>query len=336
MDKDKEKARNRKPESASTSGSGSAGQHEDRDDKEKGKDKKEKEGLIPTLYHNFVESLESALHSMADGPCCQQSKLPSFTLEGIAQFIKTGKPENVIVMTGAGISTAAGIPDFRSPGSGLYDNLQKYNLPDPQAIFEIGFFRKNPEPFFALAKELVPEHLKPTRTHYFIRLLEKKGILKRWYTQNIDSLEYLTGIPEDKVVTAHGSFRQSTCLKCKQQYDYEWTRDKVLHSSNHIPRCEKDNCNGIVKPNIVFFGENLPRRFFECAMTDFPKCDLLIIIGTSLIVQPFAGMVHEVNDDCPRLLINMEAAGKIGSREKALGIPGLCYDSNCNKRYFFF
>ena len=65
MDKDKEKARNRKPESASTSGSGSAGQHKDKDDKEKGKDKKEKEGLIPTLYHNFVESLESALHSVA-------------------------------------------------------------------------------------------------------------------------------------------------------------------------------------------------------------------------------------------------------------------------------
>lgn len=78
---------------------------------------------------------------------------------------------------------AAGIPDFRSPGSGLYDNLQKYNLPYPQAIFEINFFRENPKPFFILAKELYPGIFKPTPGHYFIRLLQDKGLLLRHYTQ---------------------------------------------------------------------------------------------------------------------------------------------------------
>lgn len=78
---------------------------------------------------------------------------------------------------------AAGIPDFRSPGSGLYDNLQKYNLPYPQAIFEINFFRENPKPFFVLAKELYPGIFKPTIGHYFIRLLQEKGYLLRHYTQ---------------------------------------------------------------------------------------------------------------------------------------------------------
>ncbi|KAJ1351148.1 NAD-dependent protein deacetylase sirtuin-2 [Parelaphostrongylus tenuis] len=117
------------------------------------------------IYSRFVNSFESALNSLtstvssavggsAERRCLEKSKLKSFTLEGIAEFIKTERPSRVIVMSGAGISTSAGIPDFRSPGSGLYDNLQKYNLPDPQAIFDISFFRKNPEPFFELSKEL--------------------------------------------------------------------------------------------------------------------------------------------------------------------------------------
>ena len=78
--------------------------------------------------------------------------MSSVDFEGILAYIKAGKAKNIITMAGAGISTSAGIPDFRTPGSGLYDNLQKYNLPDPQAIFDIGFFRSNPEPFFQLAK----------------------------------------------------------------------------------------------------------------------------------------------------------------------------------------
>ncbi|KHJ83357.1 transcriptional regulator, Sir2 family, partial [Oesophagostomum dentatum] len=83
--------------------------------------------------------------------------------------------------------------------TGVCDNLQKYRLPHPQAVFDMDFFRENPVPFFDLCKELFANHLKPTPCHYFMKLLHNKGILRRWYTQNIDLLEYLTGIPEDKI-----------------------------------------------------------------------------------------------------------------------------------------
>uniref|UniRef100_A0A1I7XAE0 Deacetylase sirtuin-type domain-containing protein n=1 Tax=Heterorhabditis bacteriophora TaxID=37862 RepID=A0A1I7XAE0_HETBA len=255
--------------------------------------KSKKKDILPGLYNRFVESFENALNTVTgDSRCTSKSRLSMLNLEGVAEYILTERPCNVIVMTGAGISTSAGIPDFRSPDSGLYDNLQKYDLPDPQAIFEITFFNRKPEPFFTLAKELFPDNLKPTPCHYFIRLLEKKGILRRWFTQNIDGLEYMTGIPEDKVVAAHGSHRSSTCMKCSQKYNLRWITDRLRDPSCIIPKCEK--CDGVVKPDIVFFGENLPKRFFQCAISDFPKCDLLIIMGTSLIVQPFAGIVHEV------------------------------------------
>ena len=106
--------------------------------------------------------------------------LSSLDVDGVVEYIKDGRAKNIIVMAGAGISTSAGIPDFRTPGSGLYDNLQKYNLPNPTAIFDIGYFAKNPKPFFTLAKELYPGSFNPTPSHYFVKLLEEKGIAAKW------------------------------------------------------------------------------------------------------------------------------------------------------------
>ena len=105
------------------------------------------------------------------------------TIEELCKRLRGGSFKKVVMMVGAGVSVAAGIPDFRSPGTGLYDNLKSYNLPTPQAVFEIDFFHKDPRPFFALAKELYPGRFKPTPAHYFIRLLEDKGYLLRCYTQ---------------------------------------------------------------------------------------------------------------------------------------------------------
>lgn len=325
-------ARSRKP------GTSIAGEAEQSSDEDK---------MTPKhgFYDRFVESFENALNAVtntistavksgSEGHCGPKSKLKSFTLEGIAEFIKSDRPTNVIVMTGAGTSTSAGIPDFRSPGSGLYDNLQKYNLPDPQAVFDISFFRKKPEPFFDLCKELFPERLKPTVCHYFVRLLEKKGILRRWFTQNVDALEFLTGIPEEKVVTAHGSPRSSTCTACGEKFDLQWLRDRLKAKGCLVPRCHR--CDGVVKPDIVFFGENLPRRFFHCAISDFPQCDLLLIMGTSLVVQPFASMVNEVSEEVPRLLINKEQVGRSGTFERTIGVQGLCYGLKENTRDVFW
>merc|ERR1719329_2122429 len=98
-------------------------------------------------------------------------RLASFDLDGIARYIKEYECKRVVVMCGAGISTSAGIPDFRTPGSGLYDNLQRFNLPQPESVFDIDYFRDSPEAFYDLAKEMWPGNFDPTPTHYFLKLL---------------------------------------------------------------------------------------------------------------------------------------------------------------------
>ncbi|KAG2219821.1 hypothetical protein INT45_006264 [Circinella minor] len=236
------------------------------------------------------------------------SLLKDQSLESIAQLIKDKKASKVIVLTGAGISTKAGIPDFRTKGTGLYDNLQKFKLPYPEAIFDMEFFEEKPEPFYALAKEIYPGKYYPTKTHYFIRLLHEKGLLLRNFTQNIDTLERLTGLPEDKIVEAHGSFATASCIECDKEAVEEDVRECVKHAK--VPRCEK--CDGLIKPDITFFGESLPNRFFE-NLDDFDEAELLIVIGTSLKVQPFASLIDSVADHVPRLLINKEMAGASNS-----------------------
>ncbi|XP_034501793.1 NAD-dependent protein deacetylase sirtuin-3, mitochondrial isoform X5 [Ailuropoda melanoleuca] len=144
------------------------------------------------------------------------SKKEKLFLEDIAELIQARACQRVVVMVGAGISTPSGIPDFRSPGSGLYSNLQQYGLPYPEAIFELAFFSHNPKPFFALAKELYLRSCRPNVIHYFLRLLHDKGLLLRLYTQNIDGLERVSGIPASKLVEAHGSFASATCTVCQR------------------------------------------------------------------------------------------------------------------------
>ncbi|XP_057191112.1 NAD-dependent protein deacetylase sirtuin-3, mitochondrial isoform X2 [Triplophysa rosa] len=226
------------------------------------------------------------------------------TLEDIAANIGERRFKRIVVMAGAGISTPSGIPDFRSPGSGLYDNLQRYNLPYAEAIFEINYFHHNPNPFFTLAKELYPGNYKPNLTHYFIRLLHDKGQLLRMYTQNIDGLERLAGVPPKMLVEAHGTFATATCTVCRRDYEGEELRNDIMKGT--VPRCSV--CKGVIKPDIVFFGEELPQQFFTY-LTDFPMADLLIIMGTSLEVEPFASLAGAVRSSVSRLLINRDLVG---------------------------
>ncbi|KAF7698976.1 hypothetical protein HF521_003718 [Silurus meridionalis] len=214
--------------------------------------------------------------------------VPLGALETVGRLIKLGRVRNVVVVAGAGISTASGIPDFRTPGTGLYANLKKYNLPYPEAIFNIDYFSDDPRPFFSLAKELYPGRHRPNYIHYFIRMLHQKGLLLRMYTQNIDGLEKMCGIPDDKLVEAHGNFATASC-----HFD-------------SVPTCSF--CSATVKPNVVFFGEDLPETYFQHE-TDFPKADLLIIMGTSLKIEPFASLVNTVKPRVPRLLLNRHAVG---------------------------
>ncbi|KAJ2746278.1 NAD-dependent protein deacetylase sirtuin-2 [Coemansia sp. BCRC 34301] len=248
----------------------------------------------------------------------------SSSLEAIADMVATGKAKHVIVMAGAGISTDAGIPDFRSPGTGLYDNLQQFNLPHPEAIFSIDYFRRNPKPFYVLAKELYPGQYLPTLSHFFVKLLAQKGLLLRHYTQNIDCLERAAGIDSELIIEAHGSFHTAHCIgrKCRKEYSQAWVKEQIFQDS--IPRC--DTCDSLVKPDITFFGEGLPPRFFELLPEDFAKCDLLIVMGTSLLVQPFASIIDQVGPRVPRLLINRMRVGE----SKTLGV-GFDFDGRCSQ-----
>ncbi|CAG8542270.1 9966_t:CDS:10 [Paraglomus brasilianum] len=276
-------------------------------------------GSVPTSTFSKIMSIWESMNKASEE---HVYVLDPPKLETVAELIKTGKVKNIIVMAGAGISTDAGIPDFRSPGTGLYDNLQKYDLPYPEAIFDIEYFRLKPEPFFELARELYPGNYLPTATHYFIKLLHEHQVLLRCFTQNVDTLERLAGVPEDKLVEAHGSFAEAKCLKCKKLADPVWMREVIL--SGEIPKCP--HCQkGIVKPCITFFGESLPDKFFR-HLQDFSVCDLLIVIGTSLQVQPFAGLIDNVDSDVPRLLINRDAAG-------VHGISGYGFDFEGKYKY---
>ncbi|EEB06048.2 Sir2 family histone deacetylase Hst2 [Schizosaccharomyces japonicus yFS275] len=241
-------------------------------------------------------------------------------LKNVADDIKNGKYKNICVMVGAGISTAAGIPDFRSPKTGIYHNLQKFNLPYAEAIFDLEYFRENPKPFFELAYELMPGRYMPTPTHYFLRLMNEKGLMLRCFTQNIDTLERIAGVPEDKIVEAHGSFQYNRCIECKEMADSGYVRHCI--ETKDVPLCEK--CKGYVKPTIVFYGEGLPSRFFDCMYEDMEKCDLALVIGTSLLVHPFADLPEIATENCQRLLINREVVGDFSERESDLMVLGDC------------
>ena len=241
----------------------------------------------------------------------------------IAKALGDGHFRQVVCLVGAGASTASGIPDFRTKGTGLYDNLVKFKLPEPEAIFDLDFYEQNPEPFLMLAKDLYPGKYQPNTSHYFMRLLHDKKVLHRIYTQNIDGLERLAGIPADKLVEAHGTFSSASCLSCRRAQDTAAVKSMIMEGRR--PRCVQ--CKGLVKPDIVFFGEDLPSRFYRMYRTDLKACDLLIVMGTSLSVEPFASLVDEVRSCVPRLLVNRELVGPFSRRRRStrrlFGAPDL-------------
>lgn len=260
------------------------------------------------------------------------------TMEEIAIGIKEKKYKNIAFMVGAGISTGAGIPDFRSPETGLYANLEKLNLPYPEAVFDIDYFKKHPEAFYTLADGLYPGKYSPTKFHKFIKKIQDAGLLKRVYTQNIDTLERLAGVDEKYMIEAHGSFAKNFCIECKHSMSVEeikeamWGEDFEKSDKKGkkvgIPRCKNKICKnkkqgGLVKPSIVFFGEQLPKSFFQALEDDLPdEVDLAIVAGTSLTVQPFASLPTMVN--CPRILFNDERVGNIGRKRNDVVVIGDC------------
>ena len=241
--------------------------------------------------------------------------------EPLVKKLKEGK--KVSFFTGAGISTNAGIPDFRSPETGLYANLAKLNLPYAEAVFDIDYFRDDPKAFYTLAEELFPGKFKPTKFHYMIRLLQDKNLLQRVYTQNIDTLERIAGVKDEYIVEAHGSFASNHCIDCSHEMSTEQVIAAMADKTKNdgIPTCGK--CQGYVKPDIVFFGEGLPSRLFELWDEDSETLEIAIVAGTSLTVYPFAGLHSEVGKDALRVLINNETVGDFKEKKRKSDIIAL-------------
>jgi NAD-dependent deacetylase len=189
----------------------------------------------------------------------------------------------VIVLTGAGLSTAAGIPDFRGP-QGLYVT-RRY---DPEKVFEADWFRHEPRFFYEFARDFVEmvKDVEPTFTHRFLADMEKKGLLEAVITQNIDMLHQLAG--NRAVIELHGSPRAAYCTSCGKRFvdlTYPWW-EKVMNSSPNPPVPFCPACLGVIKPEIVFFGETLD--WFGEAERLVYQCDLLMVLGSSLQVAPAA------------------------------------------------
>jgi NAD-dependent SIR2 family protein deacetylase len=246
-------------------------------------------------------------------PLVQSQPIPE-AIQQIATLLASFKYTNIVVLTGAGISVSAGIPDFRSPNTGLYDNLAKYNLPYPEAVFDLSYYKSNPGPFIQLACELWPGIChSPTITHSFIALLERKGVLLRNYTQNIDCLDVLAGVSEETMIECHGHFRTASCTKCHSPYDGNECKRTIVEQKT-VPLCTRNDCGGYVKPDIVFFGEDLPPKFHTCVKKDMQKADLLLVMGTSLMVSPVNMIPNMVSNKCIRILLNNECVGSFAKK----------------------
>jgi NAD+-dependent protein deacetylase SIR2 len=164
----------------------------------------------------------------------KRAKLLSYnTVDDAVHLLQHSK--NIIVLTGAGISTSLGIPDFRSKGTGLYAQLDHLGLSDPQEVFDIRVFKDDPTIFYSVAKDIIPSTSRYTPTHAFIALLQAKGKLLTNYSQNIDNLEAKAGILPEKLVQCHGSFATASCVKCGHKVDGETIFPDIRAGT--IPRC---------------------------------------------------------------------------------------------------
>jgi len=137
--------------------------------------------------------------------------------------------------------------------------------------------------------------------------------LRRIYTQNIDALEVLAGIPPEKIIEAHGSFQSAYCTQCQETYDLRWLKREIFspETNDEVPKCEK--CQGVVRPDVVLFGESLPGKFWSHQTDDFSCCDLLLVLGTSLVVSPFNTLVGKPKSSVSRCYINKTKPGASSS-----------------------
>lgn len=217
-------------------------------------------------------------------------------LDQIAKLIQHAR--YAIAFTGAGISTPSGIPDFRSPKSGLWRDV------DPMAVASIYGFRNNPAAFYNWIYPLtrLTFNAQPNPAHYALAKLEAHSLLRAVITQNIDMLHTRAG--SQSVFELHGHLREATCIRCFRIYPAEPIIRKFL-DDRQVPYCAE--CGGVIKPNVILFGEQLPIQQLLAAQDAARKADLVIVVGSSLEVAPASDIpVLALQNGAKLVIINLD------------------------------
>ncbi|KAI0564281.1 Sirtuin [Gracilaria domingensis] len=252
---------------------------------------------VAALLHAFYRARRRA-------PSPPSARPPRVTLAHVASLVLSAR--NIVALVGAGVSVSSGIPDFRSAG-GVYDAvMRRFDLCDPQQIFCLEEFRHDPSMFFQFASHIMPQpHVRPSPTHFFLAELQRTNQLLRLYSQNIDGLERAAGVSKGRTVLCHGSFLTATCIRssCARRVPGSAIARDVRRA--RVPRCPACR-RGVLKPDIVFFGERLPDRVGSSIAADVSRADLLLVLGTSLRVAPVARIPGFFDSKVPRVLINRE------------------------------
>lgn len=204
------------------------------------------------------------------------------------------KAKRIVVLTGAGISTPSGIPDFRSEGSGLWSH------DEPMEVASLITFRTAPEKFFHWFRPLAGQifDAQPNAAHGAIAELESSGRTTTIVTQNIDGLHQKAG--SKKVLELHGTIRTLSCTQCFKQFDSPPFLQAYIDDGT-IPLCL--NCNGILKPDVILFGEQLPQSAWMEAQRETHQADLMLVAGSSLEVLPVAGLPVQALDRGAHLIV---------------------------------
>jgi len=188
---------------------------------------------------------------------------------------------NAVALTGAGVSTESGIPDYRSPGTGLWEKMD-------QSVVSIEGFLEYPARYYSYALELYPlrKSAKPNHSHRLLAVLEQKGLLKGIITQNVDGLHQDAG--SSGVCELHGSLRQAVCLGCSSLYPMDGPNGVMERAmtGESPPLCICRGCGNVLKPNAIFFGELLPQTPWQRSLELARQADLFLVIGSSLQVSP--------------------------------------------------
>lgn len=204
------------------------------------------------------------------------------------------KAQYPVVLSGAGISTPSGIPDFRSSKNGLWT---KYN---PFEVASLSAFRVNPKRFFEWFRpltKLIVEAI-PNQAHLVIAELEKRGIIKSIITQNVDGLHQKAG--SKNVLEVHGTIYTMTCSSCFTKYPSSAFIDEYLQRGE-IPHCSK--CKSILKPDTILFEEQLPNKVWQLVEKETKKADLMMVVGSSLEVIPVANLPYQIISNGGKLII---------------------------------